>query len=68
MNNYKKTVITRYEGGNDALDRLLAFFPDDEPLWMVNGPYGRRPVNASTEEEARTNYFEQYDKDSRFLV
>lgn len=40
-------------------DLLAAHWPDD-CIWMVNGPAGRRPVNAGSEEEAIDYYVNNF--------
>jgi hypothetical protein len=50
--NNTKTSVTRYTGGNEYIDRYL----EDEVWWIVQGPTGRRPIEAGTAEEALAIY------------
>lgn len=52
------TDAARYTGGNETIDRYL----DDEPLWIVQGPLGRVPILAGTEEQALEDYWIKYNK------
>lgn len=58
----KKLTASRYEGGNDRLDTLLAEYWPDEVWYMVNGPHGRRPIEAATAEEAKRAYADKYSE------
>lgn len=52
MNRTGNPKAQRYSGGNATIDRLLAEHWPDETLWHVNGPQGRLPITATTEQEA----------------
>lgn len=66
--NTSKPNATQYiTGTNDRLDRVIAMFPDDKPLWMVQGKYGRMPITADTAEEACDTYTER-GKNDEFLL
>lgn len=44
-----KTEVIRYKRGtNEYLDTIL----NDEVVWIIQGPKGRLPIIADTEEEA----------------
>lgn len=49
----KVTVELYRRGTNEFLDTVLE---DHETLWIVQGPYGRRPTLANTEAEAIERY------------
>lgn len=55
-----KPTATKYKGGNETIDRLIAEHWPDMTLYMVNGPGGRRPVPAPTREEALAIYREKH--------
>ena len=49
----KRIEVTRYQGGNQFIDHLIG---NDEVWWIVQGPAGRKPVEAATSEEAKAKY------------
>lgn len=50
-------AVERYVSGSNAfLDKIH----DGERVFLVQGSYGRRPIIANTEDEARAGYAEVY--------
>lgn len=45
-----------YDFSNERLNALL----EDETVFIVNGPRGRRPMIADTEDEAITDYLNRF--------
>ena len=52
-----KVEVTPYEYTNATINRLL---DEDETLFVVQGPYGRVPLLADTEEEAVDRYVARF--------
>lgn len=46
-----------YTYSNDVINKWLE---DDELIWMVNGPDGRRPIYADSKEEAVEDYLSRF--------
>jgi hypothetical protein len=53
-----KVDVAAYDGSNEYLNRVLE--DSDGPVWIVNGPSGRRPIMAKSAQEAKQVYFDKY--------
>jgi len=42
--NYEKALVSKYEGGNIHLERVMFIYPPDGEVWIVNSSNGRQPV------------------------
>ena len=49
--------VTRYERTNATINRLM---DDEDTIWIVQGNYGRVPILADTEEEAKNRYVARF--------
>jgi hypothetical protein len=54
----KDVEVKPYDGSNEYLSRILE--DSDGPVWIVNGPSGRRPIMAESAAEAKREYFDKY--------
>lgn len=52
----KKVEVTQYAGTNEVINRLM----DEETVWIVQGPAGRRPIIAVSREVALEEYEQFY--------
>ena len=63
---YKNLHAARYNGENELIEP--EWIADDEVLWFVNGPKGRRPVfvkdTADDEDSASYEYWKRYQAKS----
>lgn len=50
--------VSKYEGTNERMNALM----DGETVWIVQGPSGRRPIIADTEQQAEDEYVRFYLK------
>lgn len=60
----RQVKINRYKGGNERIDALLkSYWPEDE-FYFVNGPQGRKPIWADSEDEAFSVYVDKWGHES----
>ena len=52
-----KLEIALYENTNETINRLME---EDDTIYIVQGPYGRVPILADTEEEAADRYVQKF--------
>lgn len=57
MKSVKRKNDRKYEGGNHHLDRILAIYPDDQEIFMMDGRVILMP-KGTTLEEAQEHYKE----------
>lgn len=61
----KQTKIVLYKGGNERIDALLNEHWPEDRFYFVNGPRGRKPIFAETEDEAYEIYFDRYSGEDK---
>lgn len=57
----RQVKINLYKGGNERIDELLNTYWPEDVFFFVNGPRGRKPIFADTEDEAFDIYVSKWD-------